>query len=367
MPSLPSLASTPPNPRPAIAPPRLAKLAWPRDALVGLGLALLIAVAYWPVARNDFINYDDDDYVVGNEFVNRGLSVQSVAWAMTAFHDANWHPLTWLSHMIDCQLFGPAPAGHHLVNLGLHAVNSMLLYCVLLRMTRAAWPSLAVAAFFAVHPLHVESVAWVAERKDVLSTMFGLWPSRAWLSYLARPGLGRYSGRHPLVCGQPDVEGDAGHAALSAASLDYWPLGRAGSWGQGVGSREQGAGSKGQGVIQSSRHTPCAVRPCGTGRRSYFRSWKLLADGTRSVPATVRFGKTAAGIDVGRELRRDGDCAMARLCRGPAFASFPCRPSGHGRRSVLRLLMENGRAHEPGPDFIPGRKSSTIRRGLHAE
>ncbi len=218
-------------------------------------------MAYWPVARNDFINYDDDDYVVGNEFVNRGLSVQSVAWAMTAFHDANWHPLTWLSHMIDCQLFGPAPAGHHLVNLGLHAVNSMLLYCVLLRMTRAAWPSLAVAAFFAVHPLHVESVAWVAERKDVLSTMFGLLALSAWLSYLARPGLGRYLAVILWFAASLMSKAMLVTLPFLLLLLDYWPLGRAGSWGQGVGSREQGAGSKGQGVIQSSRHTPCAVRP----------------------------------------------------------------------------------------------------------
>jgi hypothetical protein len=117
-----------PPPRSAIPPPCLANLAWPRDALVCLGLALLIGVAFWPLVHNDFINYDDDGYVVENEFVNQGLTVNSIAWAMTAFHEANWHPLTWLSHMLDCQLFGTRPAGHHLVNLGLHAINSMLLY-----------------------------------------------------------------------------------------------------------------------------------------------------------------------------------------------------------------------------------------------
>ena len=106
---------------------------------------------------------------------------------MTAFHEANWHPLTWLTHMLDCQLFGLKPAGHHLVSLALHAASSMLLYGILFRMTRAVWPSIVVAALFAVHPLHVESVAWAAERKDVLSTMFGLAALWAWLNYVARP------------------------------------------------------------------------------------------------------------------------------------------------------------------------------------
>ncbi len=209
---------------------------------------LLIALAYWPVANNDFINFDDDDYVVENEFVNQGLTVNSIVWAMTSLDAANWHPLTWLSHTLDCQLFGLKPAGHHLVNLGLHAINSMLLYYVLLRMTRAVWPSIVVAAFFAVHPLHVESVAWVAERKDVLSTMFGLLAVAAWLSYLARPGLARYLAvmlwfaaslmSKPMLVTLP----------LVLLLLDYWPLGRLGAWSgeQGAGSGEQGAGSREQ-------------------------------------------------------------------------------------------------------------------------
>ncbi len=211
-----------------IRPPSLGSFTWPRDALLCAGLALLIAVAYWPVAGNDFINYDDEDYVFANEFVNQGLTVNHVVWAMTAFHEANWHPLTWLSHMLDCQVFGSNPAGHHLVNLGLHVINSMLLYWVLLRMTRAVWPSIVVAAFFAVHPLHVESVAWIAERKDVLSTMFGLTALAAWLNYLARPGLIRYLAvmlwfaaslmSKPMLVTLPFV----------LLFLDYWPLGRVG-------------------------------------------------------------------------------------------------------------------------------------------
>ena len=166
-----------PRPGPAVlSPPALlppVRANW-QDAVILAGLLLLIAVSFWPVARNDFINYDDGDYVKENEYVNRGLTPHGVYMAFAAPRAANWHPLTWISHMVDCQLFKLRPAGHHLTSLAIHAANSILLYFLLRRMTAAVWPSAAVAALFAVHPLHVESVAWVAERKDVLSTLFGL-------------------------------------------------------------------------------------------------------------------------------------------------------------------------------------------------
>jgi tetratricopeptide (TPR) repeat protein len=156
--------------------------------LIGLGLLFLTLVIYWPVLRFDFVNYDDDKYVTANPHVLAGLTRQSVAWA---FHttDANfWHPVTWLSHMADCQLYGPHPAGHHLTNLGLHLFNTLLLFGLWNRMTGACWRSAFVAALFAVHPLHVESVAWVAERKDVLSTFFGLLSLWAYIRYVSPSG-----------------------------------------------------------------------------------------------------------------------------------------------------------------------------------
>jgi protein O-mannosyl-transferase len=211
--------------RPA-ALPRLGRFAWPRDAILSVGLLLLIAAAYWPVAGNAFINYDDDDYVVDNEFVRQGLSVNSLAWAMTSFDRANWHPLTWISHMLDCQLFGVHPAGHHVVNLLLHAANSLLLYNVLLRMTCAVWPSIVVAALFAVHPLHVESVAWVAERKDVLSTLFGLLALEAWLRYLARPGFFRYAAVMFWFAASLMSKPMWVTFPFLLLLLDFWPLGR---------------------------------------------------------------------------------------------------------------------------------------------
>lgn len=137
-------------------------------------LLAMTAVGYWPVLHNDFINYDDPDYVTANEVVRKGVTWEGVKWAFTSMHASNWHPLTWLSHMVDVQLFGLNPMGHHAMNLLLHGMNAVLLLLLLWRMTGAIWRSALVGALFALHPLHVESVAWVAERKDVLSTCFGL-------------------------------------------------------------------------------------------------------------------------------------------------------------------------------------------------
>jgi len=141
---------------------------------LALLLALVTLVIYLPVLHDGFVNFDDDDYVTSNRVVKNGLTPAGVHWAFTTFHAANWHPMTWLSHMLDCQLFGLNPAAHHFINALLHSANAALLFILLLRLTRLTWPSLIVAALFAWHPLHVESVAWISERKDVLSTFFAL-------------------------------------------------------------------------------------------------------------------------------------------------------------------------------------------------
>jgi protein O-mannosyl-transferase len=151
--------------------------------LLCLLLALVTAAVYWPVARHGFINFDDPDYVSGNPRVQVGLTWESVQWAFTTGFSSNWHPLTWLSHMLDCQLYGLTPGGHHLTNLLFHIANSLLLFGLFQRMTGALWRSALVAALFALHPLHVESVAWVSERKDVLSTFFGLLCLWAYVKY----------------------------------------------------------------------------------------------------------------------------------------------------------------------------------------
>ena len=170
----------------------------------GLLSAVTLAV-FWPVRHHDFIVFDDQAYVVGNLMVRRGLTWAGTAWAFTTFHAGNWHPLTWLSHMLDCQIYGLNPGGHHLTSLLLHSVNASLLFVALKRLTGALWRSALVAAFFALHPLHVESVAWVAERQDVLSAFFFMLTLWAYVRYAE--GGGRKSEiRRPKPEGNPKPE-----------------------------------------------------------------------------------------------------------------------------------------------------------------
>ena len=161
-----------------------------RGFLIGLGLVIVTLAVYWQVLNHDFVDFDDDIYVTENPHVQKGLTIEGIKWAFTTTHAANWHPLTWLSHMLDCEIFGLNPSGHHLTNLLLHLGNTLLLFFILEQMTGTLWRSAFVAALFALHPLHVESVAWVAERKDVLVTFGGM------LSLLAYQ---RYVQQHRLI------------------------------------------------------------------------------------------------------------------------------------------------------------------------
>lgn len=177
--------------QPALAGAPSAWRQWP--ALAALGVVLLLtAWAYSPVLDADFINFDDDDYVYNNPAVQAGLTLQGVAWAFATPHASNYHPLTWLAHMLDVELFGLDAGAHHCVNLLLHLLNTALLFAFVSLATRRVYAALAVAALWALHPLHVQSVAWVSERKDVLSTLFFLCTLLAWLWYVGRPGLLRY-------------------------------------------------------------------------------------------------------------------------------------------------------------------------------
>ena len=143
-----------------------------RPGFICLALAMTTLAVFMPVAWQGFVNYDDSDYVTENAHVQSGLKWENVVWAFKTGHASNWHPLTWLSHMLDCQLFGLKAGGPHLVSVGFHIANTLLLFLLLRRMTGALWRSALVAALFALHPLHVESVAWASERKDVLSAFF---------------------------------------------------------------------------------------------------------------------------------------------------------------------------------------------------
>jgi tetratricopeptide (TPR) repeat protein len=169
-----------PSPTPAGRPGQ-GRLVHP--AFVCLALALVTFAIYAPVARHGFVDYDDSDYVLANPHVQGGLTRANMAWAFTTGHASNWHPLTWLSHELDCQLFGERAGAHHLVNVLFHVANTLLLFLLLRRATGALWRSALVAALFALHPLHVESVAWVSERKDVLSALFFLLTVWAYVRY----------------------------------------------------------------------------------------------------------------------------------------------------------------------------------------
>jgi tetratricopeptide (TPR) repeat protein len=196
------------------------------DWLIAIGLALLTLAVYGQVIGHDFLIFDDTDYVVANPHVRRGLSSSSIAWALTGIHIATWHPLTSLSHLLDLQLFGLHAGAHLLENAALHALNGALLFAVLRRMTGRRWPSALVAALFALHPLHVESVAWVSERKDVLSTLFWMLTLLAYDGYARRPNARRYALlvlvfalgllAKPMLVTMPFV----------LLLLDWWPLRR---------------------------------------------------------------------------------------------------------------------------------------------
>ena len=199
-----------------------------RTLVLCLLLAVVVLLFYNPVTHNGFLNYDDQDYITTNPHVRAGLTWATVKWAFTTYDKANWHPLTWLSHALDCQVFGLNPAGPHYVNVLLHAADAVLLFLLLQSATGFSWRSLMVAALFALHPINVESVAWAAERKNVLSTLFFLLALYAYGWYARRPRVGRYSAVFlsfalSLLC-KPQVI----TFPLLLLLWDYWPLGRVG-------------------------------------------------------------------------------------------------------------------------------------------
>jgi tetratricopeptide (TPR) repeat protein len=200
--------------------------AYRQDLLIAAALGILTLVVYSQVINHQFLNYDDDLYIHSNPMVIQGLTLQGIGWAFTTFHAGNWHPLTWLSHMLDSQLFGLSAGKHLIVNTLIHVANTLLLFFFLKRVTRARWQSALVAALFALHPLHVESVAWAAERKDTLSTFFGLLTLLAYIRYTESISWKRYAlvalalalglMAKPMLVTWPFV----------LLLLDWWPLGR---------------------------------------------------------------------------------------------------------------------------------------------
>jgi len=197
-----------------------------RRLVLSLLLVVVTLALYNPVSRNGFVNFDDDRYVTENPHVLAGLRWSTVSWAFTSLEQANWHPLTWLSHALDCQLFQLNPVGHHYASLLLHAANALLLFLILQWFTGYTARSLMVAALFAVHPLNVESVAWVAERKNVLCMFFLLLAIAAYGWYVRRPGVARYVLVAVLFALALMAKPMAITLPLLLLLLDYWPLGR---------------------------------------------------------------------------------------------------------------------------------------------
>ena len=303
--------------------------------LIGLLLALGILAGYWPVHRYSFVNLDDPLYVYETPMVVKGLSWPGVVWAFQCVKGGNWNPLVWLSHMAVCQFCGVAPGGHHVTNLLLHAANVLLLFGVLNRMTGATWRSAFAAAIFAWHPLHVESVAWVSERKDVLSTFFLMLTLWAYGRYAERPvisnqwpvtGGGKAEGRvRNAECGMQNPESGTTHHASRIARhascyyilalfffalglmskpmlvtlpfvlllLDYWPLGRSAE--RGVGSAESGKGQSrfrhtGWGPLLLEK-APFAVLSVAASALAVWTQQRIQAVGTE--PLSLRLENVA--------------------------------------------------------------------------
>ncbi len=200
-----------------------------RSRLIGLLLALVTLLVYLPAANHGFSIFDDDDYITANPVVQNGLTWTGIQWAFTTQHASNWHPLTWLSHMLDCELFGLNAGAHHSVNILFHALNAVLLFGLLLRLTGALWPAAFIAALFAWHPLHIESVAWISERKDVLSTCFALLALLAYVSYTShRTGSATLFYGLSLLCFALSLMAKPMLVTLPFVMLllDYWPIQR---------------------------------------------------------------------------------------------------------------------------------------------
>lgn len=266
-----------------------------RKLYLCLALAVITLAVFWRVTGFDFVNYDDPDYVTANPIVQQGVTSPGLRWAFQNVHGERtyWHPITWVSHMLDCQFFGLQPAGHHLGNLLFHTANALLLFLVLNAMTGTFWRSALVAALFALHPLQVDTVAWITERKNVLSTFFLLLCLGAYVRYAAQPGLRRYGWvvlifALALMCKPAVVT-----LPCLLLLLDGWPLQRF-RWGRSSGASDQ----------EKSSVSPALVFPEVPLRRLILEKIPLLA---------LSFASSAITILAHQRLGLLGDTAQLSL------------------------------------------------------
>lgn len=197
-----------------------------RQLIICILLVMAVIAVYGQVIQHQFVSFDDYLHIVDNPHVREGLTLQGLKWAFTTNHAGNWQPMTWISHMLDCELYGLNPAGHHWINLQFHILNTLLLFILLQQMTGAVWRSAFVATLFALHPLHVESVAWIAERKDVLSTFFGILTIIAYQCYVKKLHFVRYSIVMLLFCLGLMAKPMLITLPFLLLLLDFWPLNR---------------------------------------------------------------------------------------------------------------------------------------------
>jgi protein O-mannosyl-transferase len=290
-----------------------------RPRLIALLLAFGTLLVYMPAANHGFSLYDDGDYVTENRVVQNGLTWAGIKWAFTTWHASNWHPLTWISHMIDCQIAGLNPSVPHCENILFHVANSVLLFALLRRLTNLIWPSAFVAALFAWHPLHVESVAWVAERKDVLSTFFGLLALLSYTKYAKENSrrsfwfalifftLGLLA--KPMLVTLPFV----------MLLLDFWPLQR------------------------FKVHPP--LSDSGATRGSGFRVWNLVLE-------KIPFFLLAAGSCVLTFLAQHATGAVATLETVPMHYRLCNAPLAYARYLLKIIWPENLCVFYPLPETI---------------
>src|SRR5881392_543517 len=247
--------------------------------IIYLFLAAISVTVFGQTIRYDFVNFDDDLYVYNAPAIRAGLTVKGLALAFTTPHARNWHPLATISHMLDCQLYGLKAGGHHASNILLHTIAVLLLFRVLLQMTGAVWRSVVVAALFAVHPLHVESVAWVSERKDVLSAVFFLLMLNAYVRYARAASITRYLAVAVLFAAGLMSKPMLVSAPVVLLFLDYWPLRRF----------EQPSSTKGKAKILKSDHQRRVIR------RLFLEKIPLLVLSAGSCVITFVVQKRATG------------------------------------------------------------------------
>ena len=253
-------------------------------------LAVATLAIYSRVVRNPFVAFDDETYVTRNMHVQSGVSWKTVAWSLTSTQQSNWHPLTWLSHALDCQLYGLNPAGHHFTSLFIHALNVLLLFLLLQKVTGSRWRSLLLPGVFALHPLNVESVAWIAERKNVLSTFFFFSALGAYGWYALKPSIKRYLivatlfalglTAKPMVITLPFV----------LLLLDFWPLQRVQNSGRS--SLPLGGKSRKQQTNRDSFAPPLTF-PAVPASRLLLEKLPLLAFAAGSAVITVIAQRTS--------------------------------------------------------------------------